>query len=427
MLSDASTIPTPLNLPSLPTGTFGVPVGVPVESQGACLLNPSQVKAWSCQLALESHMAPVNIIVDASGPNGELSAQVNNTDSGQPIQYGAQPPAFGAAPLELVIDQTAQNLGPAYYFQSTYNKVVIVDSDSFDPLQNTKRNDYGFSGGNQFGSGNSWRQRNQVSPGDQPWVCFWNETMVELFIYDMHNASSSASASLSIMVSAASDTLSSSSVSSGGVTSPTPATTTPESTSIAMTNPTSYTITAASATQPSSSTPIATTSATVEASTTSSSSSFPAWGSNWPDNSFSSFPPPQIGSAPPYQMNRRDSSSDNNNPDSNSNSNNNNNNNNNNHNILSGPTVLYPRSIKISERQLPGNPIAPYCVLMQVLDNGQLGYAPNSESSGVPISVVLAEPTGPPSPPPSGYNGGGNTRLVRRDVQNACHCEWVSQ
>ncbi|KAF2236798.1 hypothetical protein EV356DRAFT_512553 [Viridothelium virens] len=459
-LIDASTIPTPANLPMLPTGTYGVPLGIPQESQSSCLTDPSQIDTWSCNLANEPHMAPVNLLVN-NEMGGMAMAQVINPEAGSPIQYGTQPPQFGPAPLYLVMDLEAPNLGPAYYFQSTYNKTVILDSSMFDPSQKTKRNQNGQNGQNNYYGNQFFHHRNDVSPGDQPWVCFWNSTSVELFVYDTHNVSASAVASLSSMVSASevpststssSDTFSPAtptiSVSDSSITSaiPVSASSDTPTSSIAI-SPTTTTLitsapTAAASTTPGSSPPNIVNSFT---------SSFSANSENFsPPNPY--YPSPPQG----FQGSRRRDDSSNSNSNNGNNGNNGNdgnngnsgnsgnngkngnNNDNNSNNNQQGPTFIYPRAVKIEERRLPGIGAPPYCTRMQVLNDGTLGYVQNPDGSQNPWNVYLQESDPNFFPPPSGSGG----RVVRREAErdartglwilgkrdpgNSCHCEWLS-
>ena len=362
-------------------------------------------------------MAPVNIIVDPSGSGGQPSAQVVTSEVGQPImQYGAQPPVFGPASLSLVLDVQAQNLGPAYYFQSIYNKTVIVDPSFFDPAPtNSKRDEDGFHGSS------NWNHRNEISAGDQPWFCYFNNTSVELFIYDLHNVSTSAIASLNSMVTASSSTFSTPTISGFFSSSPSPI--------ISSTGSTSGSVTATVA----SSIPTSTTSTSTDPSTEAS----PAYTSSTPSpfNSFSGFsgfsgsasPPPFPYSSPGgFQRRRRDD-------DDSSSSN--------------GLNSIYPRSVKVEERRLPGAAVPPYCIRMQLLYNGTFAYAPNPDGSWSPWQVNLTEsdPSSYPMQPGDHHkrdqtsqdsSQDSKSRDARTGLQsigkrdnpdNSCHCEWVSQ
>ena len=120
------------------------------------------------------------------------------------IQYGAQPPQLaGFANLLLMTDRNASNRGPAYIFQQRFNKTVIVkEGDIPGSIPNSKR-DLGVSFKRWFGTTpelegaesftkrqqSDWTQKEFAHKGDRPWYCFWNETVLEGFIYitqDLH-------------------------------------------------------------------------------------------------------------------------------------------------------------------------------------------------------------------------------------------------
>ncbi|KAF1978382.1 hypothetical protein BU23DRAFT_449886 [Bimuria novae-zelandiae CBS 107.79] len=97
----------------------------------------------------------------------------------------------------------------------------------------------------------------------------------------------------------------------------------------------------------------------------------------------------------------------------------------------------YPRIVKIEERRLPGAP-QPYCQKMQLLDNGQI--APASDSNGGSVLVYLQEsdphmsdffgaPPGPPSASPSDPTKKRRSQQIagRGDPSDACHCQWMFQ
>lgn len=89
--------------------------------------------------------------------------------------YGPQPPQLNAIPLELIEDLEYPALGPAYHLQGLFNRAVILTesqiingSSQIHPLDPAKV---------------------QVQPGDRPWVCAFNETLFEGFIYVFENSS----------------------------------------------------------------------------------------------------------------------------------------------------------------------------------------------------------------------------------------------
>jgi hypothetical protein len=70
------------------------------------------------------------------------------------------------APSILVTGNDDPIRGPAYFFQKSYDKLVILPESA-----SITRRGAGASG------------QSIVQPGDLPWFCYWNETLLEVFIY----------------------------------------------------------------------------------------------------------------------------------------------------------------------------------------------------------------------------------------------------
>jgi hypothetical protein len=94
------------------------------------------------------------------------------------IPYGLQTPDLSLQPMQLVIDLDYKAYGPAYHFQTRYDKLVILRPEELSPNSGlTKRQD-----------DKNFRQRFLVKPGDLPWYCFWNNTYIEGYIYVEDNS-----------------------------------------------------------------------------------------------------------------------------------------------------------------------------------------------------------------------------------------------
>lgn len=97
----------------------------------------------------------------------------------------------------LMKDRNNWNKGPAYFFQQSYNKTVIVRERDMPPgYPHSKRSSSGMfrrwiSGGQEIDGAmdlherdqSDWANNEYASITDKPWFCFWNETMLEGFIY----------------------------------------------------------------------------------------------------------------------------------------------------------------------------------------------------------------------------------------------------
>ena len=164
------------NLPSIPTGYFTIPLGMPTNSSHQCLSSqPSQLQAWTCSNETEIEMQ----ILDGNPQQVTLSSTGSENP---PFRYGAATPAFnGPVNLMVMNDKSAADRGPAYFFQQEFTKLVIVPENEI-------------SAGSEIGSGKRWLKgdlerrdttdsANYTKIADKPWYCYWNTTIIEGFIY----------------------------------------------------------------------------------------------------------------------------------------------------------------------------------------------------------------------------------------------------
>jgi len=125
--------------------------------------------------------------------------------------------------LRLVEDSDDSDLGPAWFFQAPYDKLVIVPGNMLSP-SDTKR-DLAFPRSHL-------EPRGYVAqPGDKPWFCYWNNTLLETFIYinttSTAGAQQSSEAPSSASASSASESATQSVYGRGYATSSTPTSTAP--------------------------------------------------------------------------------------------------------------------------------------------------------------------------------------------------------
>ncbi|KAL2355380.1 hypothetical protein BJ546DRAFT_685977 [Cryomyces antarcticus] len=183
---DASTIPTPSSLPPLPTGNYVLSMGTAEQTDNSCLSFYNQSNAWGCTIP-----GPPNINVGFPSAGAPLSAWLSSTISSNVINYGTQPPQIPPNGFALVQDIEDPGRGPAFFFQTLYDKIVVVSDDDFspggpDPVK--KRQPFA----------RPPISRKQLAIGEQPWFCFWNQTVLELFIYATQNASHNTNTSAAV-------------------------------------------------------------------------------------------------------------------------------------------------------------------------------------------------------------------------------------
>lgn len=181
-LFDASPIPTPTSLSSIPTGSFALPLGIAQESSKNCLKVVNQLSAWSCKMTFAPLVLTVNNTGGRAGQSALPMASIAPLPSpDKSIQYGIQPFKIARTPLQLVLDLDFKVYGPAYHFSALYDKLVVLGQGEFAAgaaVGTQQRRD----------DKDKFRHRFQVMPGDTPWFCYWNQTYLEGYIYVEDNS-----------------------------------------------------------------------------------------------------------------------------------------------------------------------------------------------------------------------------------------------
>ncbi|CRG86386.1 DNA-directed RNA polymerase subunit beta' [Talaromyces islandicus] len=162
---------TPTGIPSLPTGKYQIPWTVKNTSK-FCIGSSNELQAWSCHV-----FDPLAIEVMGSLEHGTMSIESPSFDNSH-FSYGAQLPYDISPPqqeLRMMKDKDDVNFGPALYFTTLFNKLVIVEEQQISMSKRSIDDNF---------IGNGWNQKsNNASPGDKPWYCWWNQTQIEIFIY----------------------------------------------------------------------------------------------------------------------------------------------------------------------------------------------------------------------------------------------------
>ncbi|KAF2457861.1 hypothetical protein BDY21DRAFT_342983 [Lineolata rhizophorae] len=204
---DASVLSvTPTDLPALPTGVWNLPFESPEESQYDCIADADAIAAWSCKI---EDQPPAKIRVIGGQTNSLSGISISPMDSSSnAISYGPQIPDLFVQDLVLVSDLDDTQRGPAWHFQTTYDKIVVLRQEDFTAGLDRadKRQLIEVDLDDAFGS------RAQVVAGERPWVCIWNSTFVEGFVFVTQNSSAVArSSALEASASTTSSSLSSTS------------------------------------------------------------------------------------------------------------------------------------------------------------------------------------------------------------------------
>lgn len=193
---DATPLSTvPPGISSLPTGVYALPISSPATQQSGCLQNTVQSTAWSCQIApsLPYQLDVTSVPGGSPISDNEITLNYGN-DSMDFLPYGAQPPFLSQYQvMGLVVDSQSPERGPAWFFQAPYNKVVVLPEQALQAPSMDKRQYNTHS----LPPSSFIERKGTAQPGQNPWICYWNGTLLETFIYVNQTSSWGASVSSS--------------------------------------------------------------------------------------------------------------------------------------------------------------------------------------------------------------------------------------
>lgn len=207
---DATPIPTPANLPALAQGNFGLPINLN-QAPNTCFNDTSQTAAWSCNIPFPELMS-LQLSITRNAPQLGLdgtydvfltqNASINpgpggsGSDVTNLLNYGASTPAImPAMNMQLVNDTFDLDRGPAWFRMLPYNKTVLVQEGLLTATSSSKRRR---DGGGVPNVAAFQSRKGVASEGEQPWLCTWPDTFVEIFIYALQNSSYAAESTATI-------------------------------------------------------------------------------------------------------------------------------------------------------------------------------------------------------------------------------------
>ena len=184
-MAEASMIAAPTVSP--PSGTYALSLSSPTNVASNCLINQEFGPAWDCDLVGSPALA-ISVGVPAA-PRPTEGAFFFYASSDPGWQYGAQYKYMDTdfSTYQPVQESGEEDKGPAYYFGQTYDKIVLLPESAFPqpsggPSSNKR----------DFQLPNGWnKQRQAINHGEKPWMCIWNNTLIEGWIYVEQNITSS--------------------------------------------------------------------------------------------------------------------------------------------------------------------------------------------------------------------------------------------
>ncbi|KAI0899205.1 hypothetical protein F4806DRAFT_328781 [Annulohypoxylon nitens] len=185
----------PPDLPALPTGTYSMFLGRNNRISNTCFTDPTLAQAWSCDLTFfQLNMNVSKLPGQSNISDYSFGFSYNDTYSlkNGVFTYGVQPPDLTDLQMKLVSDIFEVPRGPAWNFEIAYNKTAIIP-EPFLTASSSPPSSTSTSSPNRrrmmFGGNDAKRKGVMAQPGDKPWVCHWDNTILEAFIYAGQNNS----------------------------------------------------------------------------------------------------------------------------------------------------------------------------------------------------------------------------------------------
>ncbi|KAI1482116.1 hypothetical protein F4774DRAFT_329864 [Daldinia eschscholtzii] len=180
-----STLPS--DLPPLQEGDFSLPLRNNRMSN-TCFSDSTLAQAWNCDLFFfQLGMKIRRLPGEPETSDYSLGFFYNESATLQHNVYlwGMQPPQLSDVRLKLVNDMHESPRGPAWNFEVAYNKTVIVPDHALSTIPSSspsalKRRRTLYGGG---------FKRKGAQVGDRIWICRWDNTILEAFIYANQNNS----------------------------------------------------------------------------------------------------------------------------------------------------------------------------------------------------------------------------------------------
>ncbi|CAJ2505306.1 Uu.00g127000.m01.CDS01 [Anthostomella pinea] len=188
---DATPLSTvPPGLPDLAEGTYAMPL-MNTRMSNTCFNDTTQAQAWNCNFVfsqLSMVVEKLRNVPDTLAYSMNFTYNDTYTIQRYIYSYGVQPPDLTDLQLKLVNDSyESATRGPAWAFEIPYNKTIILPEEFLTPASSTnkklRRMDFSgdFSG--------DFKRKGIAQVGDKPWICHWNSTVLETFIYASQNSS----------------------------------------------------------------------------------------------------------------------------------------------------------------------------------------------------------------------------------------------
>ncbi|OQU97627.1 hypothetical protein CLAIMM_03528 [Cladophialophora immunda] len=156
--------------PSLPTGSYTLPLHQTLQID-TCIEDAANLAACDC-------MNTASMSFQTNNGTQNLPRITFNDSLPDPtqIRYGPQLPQLNNTSFDLApyLDTNREELGVAMFFSTLFDKYIILPGEELS-TSSSKRSVHQGRAASYVGD--------PLQIGDQPWYCWWNSTVSEVYIY----------------------------------------------------------------------------------------------------------------------------------------------------------------------------------------------------------------------------------------------------
>jgi hypothetical protein len=163
--ADVDSPPAP-GSPSIKRGVYNLPLGNARLQSSACLAMNNESVAWACT---DGGTLRVDVSASASGQVPKTLISLGVLAGSSQAIYGQRPPEIPLTDVFLSEDAGESN-GPLYSFKTTYNRTVLLHEGQLPQTGQSSNLSASVEG-------------TVIGPEDRLWLCFFNETTVEGYLY----------------------------------------------------------------------------------------------------------------------------------------------------------------------------------------------------------------------------------------------------
>jgi hypothetical protein len=163
--------------PPITNGTYSLALGNARQQSSGCLATNNESITWACTDGR-------SLKIDISTSSARTLISLGSLRSSNQSMYGQQAPEVAPTELHPAVNTDSEGHKPLYSFRTTYSRTVLLPTTQQRQAKEASGPTLDVDG-------------TVIQSNEKPWLCFFNETIIEGFIYAPDNLTVLAPANMS--------------------------------------------------------------------------------------------------------------------------------------------------------------------------------------------------------------------------------------